>query len=214
MQKKYFSLIELLVVIGILGALCSLMLPGFGDAQEDAKKKVVMTEMREAQAAFRRFASDVMLKNNITKMEDILKFGIWPLMKKSHPNSTDSPHYDNYVSETGIGRRGPYLHKEWHIKIADDSPVDGGQTEVSSGDTVEIPVIKDPYGGYYRVICPALEESTGDDRKEKLRRMVLVCTGPDKNLDTPNTDLDDDDDIKCPADCDDKVVRLMPLATY
>jgi type II secretory pathway pseudopilin PulG len=210
MKKKYFSLIELLIVIGILGALCTLILPGFGDAEEDAKEKVVLTEMREAQNAFRRFASDVMLKSNITKMDDILKYGLWPLMKESHPDSNSSITYSDYDAESGIGRRGPYLQMEGEITIADTLTA-GGQAEETAG--IEIPVLKDPYGGYYRVMCPVIdyENDTDSEKTNKLRRMVLVCSGPDRQLDTTNSNLEDN---KIKAQGDDKVIRLMPLASY
>ena len=209
MEKHHFSLIELLIVIGILGALCTLLLPGFNNTDEDAKDKVVSTEMREIQNTFRRFATDVMLKNNITKMEDVLKFGLWPLMKESHPGGL-SVTYSDYDAETGIGRRGPYLQMEGEIIIS-GTPEAGGQATESTGTT--IPVMKDPYGGYYRVICPEIAEDDEDAvKKKKLQRMVLVCTGPDRVLDTLNTSLDADDKIT--AQNDDKVIRLMPLATY
>ena len=210
MKKKYFSLIELLIVIGILGALCTLILPGFGDAEEDAKEKVVLTEMREAQNAFRRFASDVMLKSNIMKMDDILKYGLWPLMKETHPDSASSITYSDYDAESGIGRRGPYLQMEGKITISSTLTA-GGQAEDTNG--IEIPVLKDPYGGYYRVMCPVIdyENDTDIEKKNKLRRMVLVCSGPDKQLDTTNSNLEDN---KIKAQGDDKVIRLMPLASY
>ena len=208
MKKYNFSLIELLIVIGILGALCTLILPGFGNAEADAKEKVVLTEMKEAQSAFRRFSNDVMLKSNITKMEDILKYGLWPLMKESHPAGL-SIAYSDYDPDTGIGRRGPYLQYEDKVTIS-STPEAGGQA--TSGSGTDIPVMKDPYGGYYRVLCPEiLSGDTDTAKKNKLRRMVLICTGPNGQLETPNTNLEDNN-IK--AQGDDMVIRLMPMASY
>jgi type II secretory pathway pseudopilin PulG len=212
MRKNNFSLIELLVVIGILGALATLVLPGFGDASDDAREKVATTEMREIQSAFRRFATDTLFKNSIEKMQDTVNFGLWPLMKEAQPsNITAAVTYTDYDVESGIGRRGPYLRQEGLISITADS-ANNGQAKNETG-TVEIPVIKDPYGGYYRVLCPLLSESdTDSQKKKKLRKMVLICTGPDQTLDTTSNNLDADGSII--AQNDDKALRLMPLATY
>jgi type II secretory pathway pseudopilin PulG len=212
MKKNNFSLIELLVVIGILGALATLVLPGFGDASDDARDKVATTEMREIQSAFRRFATDTLFKNSIEKMQDTVNFGLWPLMKEAQPsNITAAVTYTDYDAESGIGRRGPYLRQEGLISITADS-ANNGQPKNETG-TVEIPVVKDPYGGYYRVMCPQLAgEDTDSQKKKKLQRMVLICTGPDQTLDTTNNNLDDDGSII--AQNDDKALRLMPLATY
>ncbi|MDD5727469.1 MAG: hypothetical protein PHV59_02795, partial [Victivallales bacterium] len=187
-----------------------LIIPSFNNTNEDAKEQVTITEMREIQNSFRQFAADVMLKNNSEKMENILQYGLWPLLKESAPEGSVT--YSDYAAETAIGRRGPYLRAEGQITIA-SGPTTGGQAHVDGG-AVTIPIMKDPYGGYYRVMCPDITGVTDDTvKKDKLRRMVLVCTGPDKTLDTLNTEQEDDD-IKVPDGKDDKVIRLMPLATY
>ena len=210
MDRYDFSLVELLIVIGILGVLATLIIPNFNNTTDDAKEQVTITEMREIQNAFRRFSADVMLKNNNSRMENILKFGLWPLMKEDDPGSSIT--YTDYDVETGIGRRGPYLQMEGEITIS-SSPTAGGQASESSGTTV--PVMKDTYGGYYRVMCPEINSEDSETvKKNKLRRMVLVCTGTDRTLDTLNSNLDDDGNIKVPDGKDDKVLRLMPLATY
>ena len=49
-----------------------------------------------------------------------------------------------------------------------------GQVENETG-TVHIPVIADPYGGYYRVICPIIDAGDTDAvKKKKLRKGSAV----------------------------------------
>lgn len=230
MYRKNFSLIELLIVIGILGALLTLVLPGFNDTGEEAKGKVARTEMREIQQAFQRFAADVVFRKESDDsnqyLEDVALYGLWPLLWQSHPNSAVTGiNYKDYDSDTGIGRRGPYLDEEGLVKITapTDLATSPGQVTDDSG-TIKIPVIKDPYGGYYRVLCPAARTDGGNSLSEfkRLQKLVLVCTGPDRTLDTGvdsflETTHDDytsanADDIV--AQGDDLVIRLMPLAGY
>ncbi len=214
MKKQNFSLIELLIVIGILGALVSLVLPGFSDTADHAKDKAAATEMREIQESFRRFAEDTRLKNSNDDMYDIICYGLWPLTNETHPLGVDDAPvtYSEYDSSTGTGRRGPYLRREDEKSIA-TSPTNVGQV-YDEGGTVTIPVIKDPYGGYYRVMCPEITGSEIDtERQKKYRKMVLICTGPDCDLDTSASNVDDDTG-EIEAQSDDIVIRLMPLATY
>jgi type II secretory pathway pseudopilin PulG len=220
MRRQNFSLIELLVVIGILGALVSLVLPGFSSATDDSREKVAIAEMREIQQAFRRFASDTRLENDKDAMEDIVKYGLWPLIKEEHPDSSATVSYNDYNTDTGIGRRGPYLQREGELVTISTTFGDDyegvGQAEVSSGaDTANIPVIRDPYGNHYRVICPEIASGDSDaEVKAKLKKMVLVYTGTNGNLNASNAtaDLDDNGDIK--KSNDDVVIRLMPLASW
>ncbi len=234
MVRREFSLIELLIVIGIMGALLTLVLPGFNDTGAEAKDKVAQTEMREIQSAFRRFAADVVFRKETGDtnqyLMDIAKYGLWPLLWETHPlGSSASPvsSYTEYDSDSGIGRRGPYLDEEGLVTIASGPGVLStetyGQVKDSEG-TVKIPVIKDPYGGYYRVLVPESRTTDGSSLNEykRLQKIVLVCTGPDKTLDTlPNSFLATTDDGYTSATADDIVaqnddivIRLMPLAGY
>jgi type II secretory pathway pseudopilin PulG len=255
--RRNFSLIELLIVIGILGALLTLVLPGFNDTGEEAKDKVAKAEMREIQKAFQRFSVDVIFRSEARpelnglaatsasnkKLYDIALYGLWPLLCDVHPvlSSTADGYvsYDAYDSETGLGRRGPYLEQEGLVQIfpvsitnaytstlacGQESKIIGNDdtATTASGTDRRVPVIKDPYGGYYRVLCPeARTDSDGHDLPEfrRLQKMVLVCTGPNRKLETfPNSFETTDphpstaDDII--AQGDDIVMRLMPMAGF
>ncbi len=232
MYKKNFSLIELLIVIGILGVLLTLVLPGFNNTGEDAKDKVARTEMREIQAAFRRFASDVVFRKESGDtnkyLKDIAQYGLWPLMWANHPDSgAGDIVYQEYDSEIGLGRRGPYLREERIVTITAPTGIGAGNSPgqpADDGGAIKIPVIKDPFGGYYRVVVPAARTTDGHDLSEfkRLQKMVLICTGPDQKLDTKVDSFpgkDDPDYTAANADDivaagDDIVIRLMPLAGY
>lgn len=252
MKQKNFSLIELLIVIGILGALMTLVLPGFNDTSDESKDKVAKTEMREIQRAFQRFSSDVIFRDESAsnalgnaKLNDIALYGLWPLLSDIHPvippESADYIKYDAYDAVSGLGRRAPYLEQEGLVQIfpvtIDETHTqiescgqesrlvdDTGVEILATGTNNRIPVIKDPYGGYYRVLCP-IARTSGDGHNlsifKRLQRMVIVCTGPNRKLDTlPNSFIDasdnphpsEVDDIV--AQGDDIVMKLMPMAGF
>jgi len=245
-SRRNFSLIELLIVIGILGALMTLVLPGFNDTSDDAKDKVAKAEMREIQKAFQRFAADVIFRNNTdgnNRLKDIAQYGLWPLVSETHPvlgsGDTGYVKYDEYDAESGLGRRGPYLEQEGLVQIfpvtitdaytstlacgqeSEITDADGAKTAASGTDR-RVPVVKDPYGGYYRVLCPAVRsDSDGHSLSEfrRLQKMVLVCTGSNRKLETFPDTFDTDSPHSSVADDiiaggDDIVIRLMPMAGY
>lgn len=206
-KRKQFSLLELLIVVGILGVLVTLVLPNFTNVQDDAREKVMKTEMQAIQAAFGRFSSDTGVHSDTTKLTDIADYGLWPLMDKIHPNAAVTTiTYSDYDAETGIGRRGPYLAEEDEITIdaADLATIFGQAEDAAPTTSVTIPVVKDPYGGYYRVLMP----SSGTDKEKNI---ALVCTGFDKTLNTTRTPNSEGDIEKVG---DDTVIKLLPLATW
>lgn len=239
MKKNNLSLIELLLVTSILGVLVSLVLPEFRNVSTEAKAEAARLEMHKIQRAFQRFYADVLpvmkVNNDVvgkTKstnkyLHDIALYGLWPLLMKSHPNNLFS--YSSYSFESGFGSRAPYLEAEGVVEIADPKITYtfsggefGGQATGNSG--IKIPVIKDPYGGYYRVLCPETR-SVGDggsnlvQEYKRLQRLVLVCTGPNLKLDTATSSFIDKDDVSYIRDLngddivaqgDDIVIRLLP----
>lgn len=251
-MKNSFSLIELLIVIGIMGALTALILPMFYDTEKEAKETVVRTQMKDIQRAFGRFQAD--LFTELRKLdpegseaanpylEDIALYGLWPLFVSKHPvrvegeswSSSTFKSYPHYDPETKSGWRGQYLEYNGAAEIAE--PVlnyhytgSGSSLTIteagaqSSGTACKIPVLRDPYGGYYRVLCPEVRSSASGgnelSKAERLKRMVIVCTGPNRKLETAtNSFISTSDEMyiqsingdDITAGGDDIVMRLIP----
>lgn len=228
MKKRYFSLIELLIVVGILGALSALILPMFHDTEKEAKDTVARTKMKDIQRAFGRFHADMlneMRKKNASDsnpyLEDIALYGLWPLFVRNHPvlSSGEAAVYPAYDAERRFGWRGQYLEYDGVTQIAAPTLT----SAQNAGSDCRIPVLRDPYGGYYRVLCPAMRSKSAGGNElelfERLKRMVIVCTGPNKILDTASDSFIDKDDEKyiqslngddITAQGDDIVMRLIP----
>lgn len=211
-RRGAFSLLELLMVIGILGVLCSLILPSFEFTGDDAKKQATRAEMREIQSAFRRFAADTLVASDSARLDDMGKYGLWPLLNKDHPEKDDDNlKYGSYDFNTGIGRRGPYLSTEAEVTIASNG--DSKQDKADAG--VRIPVILDPYGHHYRVVVPG-----GGTLKSK-QRLALVCLGPNGNDDngiidlaTTDSGIEDDSAVYEDEASGDLALRLLPFQRW
>ncbi len=200
LKIKNFSLLELLIVIAILGILSAMILPAFHETGEEAKKTAAVSEMRDIQRAFNRFAADNanLLKKTSSStqyLEDIALYGLWPLVMQSHPRSAESKFknfkYPDFSHDTQFGWRGQYLEFESLRKIAEpslifnDTTKSGGQYSDEKSN-IKIPVFTDPFGGYYRILVPQPRTENGNNlpQNERLKRLVLVCTGPNQKLDT------------------------------
>jgi len=151
-EKNYrlpFTLLELLIVIGMLGALAALILPHLAVAKTEAFDPMVQTEMQDIRIAFQRFYNDVMPDE--TQLDLFRKYGLAPLMQSELPGIYKFAGWD---SDRCRGWRGPYLESEGTRMIDANSD---GQAPAESG--ISIPVILDPYtktdsdSRYYRVLC-------------------------------------------------------------
>lgn len=250
MKQHFFSLIELLIVVGILGALTALILPVFHDAEKEARSTVARSAMKDIQWAFGRFHADLLPElrqqhtdngeNTNFYLEDLARYGLWPLFVRNHPVLPESDDwgtsvfrkYPAYDPETGFGWRGGYLEHNNIASIAapaltyqfTGSPDNMTITQTGAqtpGDACKIPVLRDPYGGYYRLLCPEARTTGGKNlsRLQRLKRMVIVCTGPNRKLETTGSSFLPADDEKyiqsINADDivpqgDDIVLKLMP----
>lgn len=145
-----FTLLELLIVIGMLGALAALILPHLAIAKIEAFDPIVQTEMQDIRIAFQRFYNDVM--PDATQLDLFRKYGLAPLMQSELPDGTKFAGWD---PDRCRGWRGPYLESEGTRVIDPNS--DGQVLDATGG--VSIPVILDPYSKtdgdarYYRVLC-------------------------------------------------------------
>ena len=188
-----FTILELIIVVSIIAVLASFLIPLLSDTESKALNDTVSDEMKKIQRAYLRLNQDYLLSDS--EVSECKKYGLWPLLQREHP-ADSSKDLNVFDPEKGKGWLGKYIVLEESIKI--DSTLDG-QPESSSGTAVEVPVIKDPYGGYYRVLIPP------GGSKDKL---VIVCTGPDLVLNTSSLSTDSDGNIE--AQGDDRIMKLLP----
>ncbi|NLZ62444.1 MAG: hypothetical protein GX902_01430 [Lentisphaerae bacterium] len=190
-KKNYrlpFTLLELLIVIGMLGALATLILPHLAVAKTEAFDPMVQTEMQDIRIAFQRFYNDVMPDE--VQLELFRKYGLAPLMQSELPGIYNFAGWD---PDRCRGWRGPYLESEGTRIIDANSD---GQAQAESG--ISIPVILDPYAKadndarYYRVLCGKKDSFTYDPDK-----LALVFIGVENDVlntivhDTPQTGATD-----------------------
>jgi prepilin-type N-terminal cleavage/methylation domain-containing protein len=172
-SRRGLSLIELMIVVVILGALVAIVIPSFNVSESNAKDDVVVAEMRQLRQAFCSFYTDNY--PDASAVADIADYGLWPLFSTNDPPAGLNATLASYDPANRLGWRGPYALMEKSgqpVHLANGQPQDSA--EGGSGPTAEIPVILDPYGGYYRVMLP--DGASAD--------LYLVCTGPDRKLQT------------------------------
>lgn len=151
-----FTLMELLIVLGILGALAMVLLPGFTtNRQELLDDSVVQKELSDIQSAFQRMNADCVLQQ--ADYQDLTRYGVAALMEKGRLPSTAS----NWNADQGKGWRGPYLEEE-STRVVDlgGNPVSTAAQSPKSGGE-EVPVVCTPNakgaddGHYYRIVADA-----------------------------------------------------------
>lgn len=176
-----FTLIELLIVIGLLGALSMLVLPRFTARRTEAFEPMVRHEMQDIRRAFQRFRQDVVPTPG--QLDLFRRYGLAPLLAQEVAGAygaTDLPSWDE---DRQRGWRGPYLETQGSRRIDPGQP---GQPVLTSGGTV-VPVVLSPFsantgdGHFYRVLC---RRNNGVDWSH--RDLALVFVGPEQaaGLDT------------------------------
>ena len=166
MKCRRFTLIELLIVIGLLGALTTLILPRLSMTRTEAMDPIVDKEMHDIRLAFQRFYQDVMPDD--ADLEHFRLYGLAPLMTR---NINETELFDEWNYDRQRGWRGPYIDRESTRTL---SGADG------------VPVILDPYSEepvdehYYRVLCPG---STGSWDYANLG-LAFIGTDDNNQLDT------------------------------
>jgi type II secretory pathway pseudopilin PulG len=152
LSRHTFTLIELLIVIGPLGALATLVLPQVTATRTEAMDPIVQKEMQDIRLAFQRFCQDVVPTD--AQLDEFRKYGLAPLMRREISGEYA---FDEWDDDRAKGWRGPYLTQEGTRHIAAPNASSNGQDD--AGSEVTIPVIQDPYsesdsdGRFYRVMC-------------------------------------------------------------
>lgn len=183
-SRRGFSLIELMIVVAIFGALVAIIIPSFGYSEQSAKNDVVIAEMHQIREAFARFYQDNYPSDD--KLSAMASYGLWPLFTtNTPPNGLDSIVRIGYDDANRLGWRGPYALMEKSdqpVYLKNGQPKNTTEEGGGSGTPATIPVALDPYDGYYRVLHP--------DSDPDPVNLYLVCTGPDCTLQTKPSSTD------------------------
>ena len=169
-----FSLVELMIVITILGALVAIIIPAFSYSEQSAKADAVTAEMRQLRQSFAHFYQDNYPSD--IKLQSLATYGLWPLFSTNAlPAELASVIHDigSYDVANRLGWRGPYaLAEGTNLTVC----LQNGQPPTGAAPRQAIPVVYDPYGGYYRVLAPEVGGVLSASS------LYLVCTGPDRTL--------------------------------
>ena len=194
-----FTIIELLIVIGLLGALAVLLLPSFSVSKEWAEESIALKEMMDIRRAYSAFEADCLPM--VADHARIAAYGLEILMRA--PLQTAASGWDfpaSFDPERGKGWRGKYVESEAVLRINHLAP---GQEKVAAGG-VEVAAVLDPAGNHYRVLG-----YNGN------RGLALVCVGKNGVLDASAvTGLASDapfEDFFPENSCGDDIVRTLTL---
>lgn len=197
-----FTLVELLIVIGLLGAIATLVLPRLMvDKDTVYEKQLAPAEMADIRSAFAKFDADCVPTSADRAL--VGQYGLDILMDFDSTLTWSFP--EEFDPDRGKGWRGPYIGQEGQrtVYYGED-----GQPQTSDGsttDTDDIFVITDPHSDddrddkYYRV----LYESNND-------YLALVYVGENGVLDTTVVSTGTSFDTCFPPAGDD-VIRQLSL---
>ncbi len=214
-QKKAFSLIELMIVIVIIGALVSIILTSFDYSERTAENDSVQVEMYNIRKAFVAYYND-----NFPDFDEdgafhlVARFGVGVLCEQSSSyydstlsSTSDKDLYDSAFADKDLknklGWNGPYIMQEGRRTVSIDNDFDAttiwqndSSNDTTSGSTssVSIPVVQDPFGGYYRIVIPKGDLKDGNGERFLPQYAYIVCTGANLTLQTFSEDFDDDED--------------------
>ncbi len=202
LRTNYFSLIELLIVLAIIGALSALIIPSFDYSEAEAKTTINTNESRTIQKSFLDFYSDVVPTE--TQLQDFAKYGLTPLLQNADPEDETKTLFDEWDHNRSKGWRGPYLSTESSENV-DITKKDG---QNSTGST-RIPVVKNSSDDFYRVMIPKEE---GTNTTAKANFLCLVDTGINGVLDLTKIEINTDTyELTVTDQGDDEVIRLLPF---
>lgn len=219
--RRAFTLIELMIVLVILGALAAVILTSFDYGEGNVKRDSTTVEMENIRKAFVRYYAD-----NFPSLDAggafhvAAKYGISVLCVNRLPAYDGS---DETIFETKaireadrknkLGWQGPYIMQEGTEKVSVSAEGEDWQNPSAANTAISVPVIYDAYEGYYRVVVP--KGNLNDRNVAHPGKAYLVCTGPNRKLDT-HASKDFDTDTNSPtfgelqAQGDDIVLKIFP----
>jgi prepilin-type N-terminal cleavage/methylation domain-containing protein len=179
--RDAFTLIELLIVIGLLGALVALVLPRFTARKSWAlDESMAPSEMMEIRRSYAAFQADCL--PNGDDRDEIARYGLAILMSTNLWDSNWNTVWSfpaSFDPRRGKGWRGPYLQEEGRRTVYIDQE---GQPLSGAGATNAIPVICDPR--YAADRADALSAERFYRVVMQTNTLYLVYLGEDGILDT------------------------------
>ena len=208
--KRNFTLIELLIVIGIIGALTALILPSFNldevSVAGDVNQTVNAKEINIIQKAFLNFYDDVVPSNG--ELEQFSKYGLRSLIEQGS--------FEPWDANRKKGWRGPYLSPEGQLTV--DVGIKSVDKEYKqeykdSGGTA-VPVVYNSYGKisghHYRVMIPVDKDKPSTYLPSYL---CLINPGANGIVDLTSLQANTDTGVveAVGHQGDDDVIRLLPF---
>ncbi len=170
-NQQGFSLLELMLVVGILAVIGGAMVASFGSVDTDSKDQIARHEILELKKALLQFRQDL---GHFPDMTGLSPADFSGLLEQGAEDSWDI--------DRGRGWRGPYVSRfgEGLLDIGDDLGLDGtGQPDAGSVLT-NIAAIADPY--QHKAIGSYLQwQSRSGEVYEKWGRPYLLFNLEDDN---------------------------------
>jgi type II secretory pathway pseudopilin PulG len=141
-----FTLIELLITIGLLALIVMIIIPTFTGTQSDAIEPIIQTELSEIQRAFFRLKNDCKLQQQ--DYNKIAQYGVALLLQNNFDGADLLASWD---SDRQRGWRGPYLNPEGEQEININSI--GQQKGITKIPAILAPTQINNESEYYRIIA-------------------------------------------------------------
>jgi prepilin-type N-terminal cleavage/methylation domain-containing protein len=144
-MRTAFTLIELLIVIGLLAAVAMILLPNLTTNKDEVKDTIIISELADIQRAFIRFQNDCNLQNDDNDLLTVAKYGVAVLIYNDNDYGIQ-----NWDNDQQRGWRGPYLMSEGEREI--NINIAGQPNGNVTVPVILTPTTKNGNEQYYRIL--------------------------------------------------------------
>lgn len=123
--KRGFTLIEMLIVVGIIGILVALAVPALSTSMSDARKAKVSAYVSQINTALNRYVIDQEVKNQKNEIANLSSQDGWDKIKEYLViNGTTAPDYDAFKAAVCNGGTATITggKVEWKTTDASGNP--------------------------------------------------------------------------------------------